>query len=42
MFALNSFLSWFIQNPFSAAAMVYAASVLGVLLYTYFEPQEQE
>jgi negative regulator of sigma E activity len=31
--ALSSFLPWFPQNPLGAAAMVYAASVLGVLLY---------
>jgi hypothetical protein len=40
MFALNNFLPWFTQNPLGAAAMMYAASVLGVLLYACFEPQE--
>jgi hypothetical protein len=40
MFALSSFPPWFTQNPLGAAAMMYAASVFGVLLYTYFEPQE--
>jgi hypothetical protein len=28
---------WFGQHPLGAATMVYAASVFGVLLYSYFE-----
>ncbi len=42
MSALNSFLHWFIQNPLGTATIVYTAGVIGVLLYTYFEPQDQQ
>jgi hypothetical protein len=31
---------WFAHHPFGAATMVYAASVLGVLVYAYFEPRD--
>lgn len=31
---------WFAHHPFGAATMVYAASVLVVLLYAYFEPKD--
>jgi hypothetical protein len=40
MSALSSFPPWFTQNPLGEAAMMDAASLLGVLLYTYLEPQE--
>jgi hypothetical protein len=39
--ALDSFFYWFIQHPFGAATMVYAAGVFGVLVYAYFEPRDQ-
>ena len=32
---------WFAHHPFGAATMVYAASILGVLLYAYFEARDR-
>lgn len=37
---IPSFVLWFAEHPFGAATMVYAASVLVVLLYAYFEPKD--
>ena len=31
---------WFVQHPFGAATVVFATSIVGVLVYTYFEPRD--
>jgi hypothetical protein len=38
---IRSVFHWFIDHPLGAATMVYAAAVLGVLMYAYFEPRDQ-
>jgi len=39
MMAIQSIFHWFTDYPFGAATMLYAAGVLGVLVYAYFEPR---
>jgi hypothetical protein len=40
----NSFIPsgflWFAHHPLATATMVYAASIFGMLLYTYFESRD--
>ena len=38
---IPSFFLWFTEHPFGAATMVYAASIVCVLLYAYFEPRDR-
>jgi hypothetical protein len=38
---IPSLVLWFADHPFGAATIVYAASIFGVLLYAYFEPQDR-
>jgi hypothetical protein len=39
MMAFQSIFHWFTDYPLGAATMLYAAGVLGVLVYAYFEPR---
>jgi len=32
---------WFVQHPLTAATLLYAAAVSGVLVYTFFEARDQ-
>jgi hypothetical protein len=38
---IPSVLLWLAHHPFGAATMVYVASIVGVLLYAYFEPRDR-
>ena len=42
MTTIQSFMQWFAQNPLGAATILYMTGVLGVLVYGYFEPRDQE
>ncbi len=41
MIAMQRLLQWFTQNPLAAATVLYVTGVLGVLVYAYFEPQDE-
>ena len=41
MIAIQSLLQWFTHNPLGAATVLFIAGILGVLVYAYFEPQDQ-
>lgn len=41
MIALQNFTQWFTHNPLGAATLLYLAGVVSVLVYAYFEPQDQ-
>ena len=41
MVNVQHLLYWFIQNPLSTATMVFVTGILGVLVYSFFEPREQ-
>ena len=41
MMAIQSAFNWFIGHPLGTATALYAAGVLGVLVYAYFEPRGQ-
>ena len=37
----QNLLYWFTQHPLSTVTMVFITGILGVLVYSFFEPQEQ-
>jgi hypothetical protein len=37
----NNLILWFAQHPLGAATVLYAATVFGVLLYTYLESRDR-
>lgn len=41
MTGMQPFLHWFAENPLGAATLFYVTGVLGVLVYAYFEPQDE-
>ena len=41
MIAVQNLFQWFTQNPLGAATVLYVTGIVGVLIYVYFEPQEQ-
>lgn len=41
MSAVQGLLQWFTQNPLGAATILYLTGVIGVLVYAFFEPQDQ-
>ena len=38
----QNFVLWFVHNPVAAAALLYITGVISVLVYTYFEPRDQQ
>jgi len=42
MRSVHTVLQWFAQNPFGGASVVYAAAILGVVIYSYIEHQPEE
>jgi len=38
---VQNLLPWFIHHPMGAVVMLYAAGILGVLVYTFLEPRDQ-
>lgn len=41
MIALQNLIQWFTHNPLGAATVLYITGVISVLVYAYFEPQDQ-
>jgi hypothetical protein len=41
MTALQSLVQWFAHNPLGTATVLYVTGVVSVLVYAYFEPQDQ-
>jgi len=41
MIALQNLLQWLTHNPLGAATVLYITGVISVLVYAYFEPQDQ-
>jgi hypothetical protein len=41
MSTVQNFIQWLIHNPLGAAALPYITGVIGVLLYSYFEPGDE-
>lgn len=41
MMAMQRLLLWFTQNPLGSATLLYITGVVGILVYTYFEPQDE-
>ncbi len=41
MSIFQNFAQWLIYNPLGAAALLYITGVIGVLVYSYFEPQDE-
>jgi hypothetical protein len=41
MIAIQSLLLWSAHNPLGAATILYVTGVVGVLVYTFFEPQDR-
>ena len=42
MRSMQTVLQWFAQNPFGSASVVYAAAIVGVIIYSYLEHQPEE
>ena len=42
MSAFQNFFQWFGHNPLAAATLLYITGVISVLVYTYFEPRDQQ
>jgi len=42
MRSVQTVLQWFAQNPFGGASVVYAAAIVGVIIYSYIEQQPEE
>ena len=38
---LQNFVQWFVQNPLTAATLLYITGLISVLIYTYFDPHDQ-
>lgn len=41
MSAVQGLFQWLTQNPLGAATVLYLTGVIGVLVYAFFEPQDQ-
>lgn len=41
MMAIQNAFNWFMSHPLGTATALYAAGVVGVLVYAYFEPRSQ-
>jgi hypothetical protein len=41
MVTIQTLLPWFTHHPMGAVITVYVTGILGILVYTYFEPKEQ-
>ena len=41
MIAMQQMMQWFTHNPIGAVTLLYVTGVLGVLVYSYFEPREE-
>ena len=35
-------IQWLVENPLAAATLLYVAGIISVLVYTYFEPRDQQ
>lgn len=42
MISVQTVLQWFARNPLGGASAVYAAAILGVMIYAYIEHQREE
>jgi len=42
MIVIQSFLQWFTYNPLGTATVLDVTGALGVLVYAYFERQDQQ
>jgi hypothetical protein len=41
MVIIQTLLPWFTHHPMGAVIMAYVTGILGIIVYTYFEPKEQ-
>ena len=41
MVTIQYLLPWFMHHPMGAVIMLYVTGILGILVYTYFEPKDQ-
>lgn len=41
MSTVHGLFQWLTQNPLGAATFLYFTGVIGVLVYAFFEPQDQ-
>jgi hypothetical protein len=41
MVTTEALLPWFTHHSMGAVIMVYVMGILGILVYTYFEPKDQ-
>lgn len=42
MSLFQNFFQWLVHNPFAAATLLYITAIISVLVYTYFEPRNQQ
>ncbi len=41
MMIVQNLLHWFTQHPLGTVTMVFVTGILGILVYSFFEPREQ-